>query len=52
MNDDKSKKWTVQDTADLYNVARWGDDYFHISDQGTLRVSPNRDPAQSIDINE
>lgn len=42
--------WTIEDSAALYEIARWSDDYFHISEDGTLRVSPNRDPANSIDL--
>ena len=36
----------------MYDIARWGDDYFHISEQGTLLVSPERDPSSSIDLKE
>lgn len=46
------QNWTIQDSADLYDIARWSDDYFHISDQGTIQVSPNRNPAESIDFRE
>ena len=46
-----SRAWSVEDTANLYNIARWSDDYFHISDDGTLLVSPDRDPANAIDLN-
>jgi arginine decarboxylase len=44
--------WSVEDTAALYEIAKWSDDYFHISDQGTLLVSPDRDPSSSIDLKE
>jgi arginine decarboxylase len=44
--------WTVQDAADLYNIARWGQDYFHVSDDGTMLVSPSRDPTQSVDLKQ
>ncbi len=44
--------WTVQDAADLYNIARWGQDYFHISNDGTMLVSPSRDPRQLVDLKE
>ena len=42
--------WSIDDSATLYDVARWSDDYFHISDDGTVLVSPARDPEQSIDL--
>jgi len=44
--------WSVEDSADLYDIARWGDGYFHISDQGTIQVSPGRDRANSTDLKE
>ncbi len=43
------RNWSVEDSAALYDIARWSDDYFHISDTGTLLVSPDRDPANAID---
>lgn len=42
--------WSIEDTAALYDIARWSDDYFHISNDGHLLVSPDRDPANSIDV--
>ena len=44
--------WSIEDSASLYDLARWSDDYFHISNQGTLLVSPRRNPADSVDLKE
>jgi len=44
--------WSIDDSAALYDIARWGEDYFHISSAGTLCVSPNRDPDNSVDLPE
>jgi arginine decarboxylase len=44
--------WSVEDSAALYEIARWSDDYFHISDSGTLLVSPDRDPNNAVDLKE
>ena len=44
--------WSIEESAELYDIARWSDDYFHISEAGTIRVSPGRDPANSIDLKE
>ncbi|QDT06051.1 Biosynthetic arginine decarboxylase [Rubripirellula lacrimiformis] len=52
MSDAAKTEWSVEDTAALYDIARWSDDYFHISDAGTLMVSPGRDPSNSIDVKE
>jgi len=42
--------WSVADSADLYDVARWGAGYFSIDEGGHLRVHPNKDPARSLDL--
>lgn len=46
----ESTSWSIDDSARLYDIARWSDDYFHISENGTLLVSPARDPSKSIDL--
>lgn len=33
-----------------YGIDRWGDGYFHISSDGRVLVSPERDPARAIDL--
>ncbi len=52
MMDDPAQPWGAQASSDLYDVARWGQGYFSISDAGTLLVHPDRDPNQSIDMKE
>jgi arginine decarboxylase len=42
--------WTIDDAAELYDITRWSEDYFHISAAGTVLVSPSRDPSQAIDL--
>ncbi len=45
--------WTKDDADNAYHIARWGDGYFDINDQGHLCVLPNRDPmGPRIDISE
>ncbi|GGX67942.1 biosynthetic arginine decarboxylase [Saccharospirillum salsuginis] len=39
--------WSVQDAMELYNVGRWSEGYFEISDDGRVTV---RHPAQSIPL--
>lgn len=46
----KNGHWSIEDTALLYDIARWSDNYFHISAEGTILVSPDRDPSTSIDL--
>jgi arginine decarboxylase len=47
-----SESWSITDSEALYGIRRWADDYFRISDQGTLLVTPDRDPANAIDLSE
>ncbi|PHS08943.1 MAG: arginine decarboxylase [Blastopirellula sp.] len=42
--------WTTGDSAELYQLERWGNDYFSINQAGHLSVHPSRDPNQSIDL--
>ncbi|WP_146599819.1 biosynthetic arginine decarboxylase [Novipirellula aureliae] len=44
------KPWNAMDSASLYEVNRWGDGYFFVSEEGRLVVSPDRDPNQTIDL--
>ncbi|MGJ8681465.1 biosynthetic arginine decarboxylase [Paraglaciecola sp.] len=40
-----NKKWTIDDSENLYRVKRWGEGYFEIGDNGNLFVTP--DPANT-----
>ena len=44
------ENWSVADSADLYEVARWGNGYFSIADDGNLLVHPDRNPKRHIDL--
>lgn len=34
------RKWRVEDSAELYNIAGWGRNYFRINDAGHVEVTP------------
>ncbi len=34
------REWTVDDASALYNVDRWGGDYFEVSPEGKMTVTP------------
>lgn len=42
--------WSAEQSRELYGIEKWGDDYFGISDNGHVLVTPTRDPAKSIDL--
>lgn len=50
MNDKPLTSWTAQDSAELYAVHRWGNDYFSLSDQGlvTARTLSGEVPLMDI----
>lgn len=45
------KKWTIEDSQELYNVTGWGTSYFGINNNGNVYVTPCKDKTQ-IDIRE
>ena len=45
------KKWTIEDSKELYNINGWGTSYFGINDKGDVYVTPCKDEAQ-IDLRE
>jgi arginine decarboxylase len=47
-----TKKWSVHDASELYEVTRWGNGYFSVSDAGHVQVHPTKDPATAIDLKE
>lgn len=45
------KKWTIEDSRELYNIKGWGISYFDINEKGNICVAPNKDKTQ-IDLRE
>lgn len=46
----ETRRWTVSDAAELYEVAAWGKGYFSINAEGHLCVHPTKEPHRSIDL--
>ena len=44
--------WTVDDAAELYEIARWGNGYFGINAAGHVCVLPNKDATKPIDLKQ
>lgn len=40
--------WTIDDSRHTYNVAHWGEDYFHIDASGRAVVRPRRDGREIV----
>ena len=45
------KRWTIEDSKELYNICGWGISYFNVNDKGNVYVTPCKDDAQ-IDLCE
>src|SRR5919112_2235086 len=42
--------WSATEAAELYDVPRWGQGYFSVSEQGHLQVHPTKEPHRSVDL--
>src|SRR5512140_257689 len=47
-----SEPWTVQTARNLYNIHRWGAEYFDINDAGHVVAKPLQDAGASVDITD
>jgi arginine decarboxylase len=44
--------WDIQEARNLYNVHRWGAEYFDINDAGRVIAKPLRDNGASVDLTD
>src|SRR5687767_9018810 len=42
--------WSTTEAAELYDVPRWGQGYFSVTEQGHLQVHPTKDPNRGVDL--
>ncbi|MBC7785741.1 MAG: biosynthetic arginine decarboxylase [Burkholderiales bacterium] len=45
-----ASEWSVENSARLYNISGWGQDYFSINPDGNVAVHPTGETAKSIDL--
>ena len=45
------KKWTIEDSNELYNISGWGTSYFGINGKGDVYVTPCKDNVE-IDLHD
>ena len=45
------KKWTIEDSKELYNINGWGTSYFGINENGNVYVNPSKNNVK-IDISQ
>ncbi len=49
---DVGEGWTTADASELYEIARWGQGYFSIGDNGHVQIHPTKDASRSIDLKQ
>ena len=45
------RKWRIEDSSELYNIAGWGINYFSINEKGNVVVTPRKDGV-AVDLKE
>ena len=45
------KKWTIEDSKELYNINGWGTSYFGVNENGNIFVNPSKNNVK-IDLRE
>jgi arginine decarboxylase len=46
------RKWTSEDSLDLYNIRQWGNGYFSANEKGNLIVQPGGPGAPAFDMKD
>lgn len=49
---DANGAWDIQAARDLYNIRRWGANYFDINDAGRVVARPQQDAGVAVDITD
>ncbi len=46
------RKWSIEDSLDLYNIRQWSNGYFSINEKGNLAFQPAEPEGRSVDLRE
>ena len=46
------RKWTVEDSLDLYSIRQWGNGYFSVNEKGNLIAQPGGPGTDAVDLKE
>ncbi len=47
-----NEHWSIQDARNLYNIHRWGAEYFDISEAGRVIAKPQREAGATVDLTD
>jgi arginine decarboxylase len=51
-NNGLPRKWTVEDSLDLYSIPQWGNGYFSVNEKGNLIAQPGGPGTPAVDLKE
>lgn len=46
------RKWSIEDSEELYNIKGWGNGYFSINEKGNVQVTPRKQNGGVVDLND
>src|SRR5687767_8338231 len=49
---DVGDAWTTVDATEMYEIARWGQGYFSIGENGHVKIHPTKEVDRSIDLKQ
>src|SRR5215475_6659133 len=49
---DGNERWDAQQARAMYNIHRWGAEYFDVNDAGRVVAKPLRDTGASVDLTD
>jgi arginine decarboxylase len=49
---DVGDAWTTVDASEMYEIARWGQGYFSIGENGHVKIHPTKEVDRSIDLKQ
>ena len=49
---DVGDAWTTVDATEMYEIARWGQGYFSIGENGHVKIHPTKETDRSIDLKQ
>ncbi len=52
MQNDPTRRFTIQDALDTYGIPYWGKGYFGINADGNVTVHPTQDPKVAIEVKD
>ena len=48
----QGEPWTISEAAELYEVARWGQGYFSVGENGHVLAHATKEPGKAIDLKQ